>query len=128
MDNPLSLMNSSEDNAEISGIQDVEEGDHSLRLENEQFAFSDHECGMTPNHPSPRSSALITPSSPEEFPEVEELYAISQGGRKIRNEISNAVSTTTIPFSFNRNYNKIFSWSESKKIKGPTSIGVTGAI
>lgn len=46
------------------------------------------------NHPSPNSSAIIIPSSPEEFSEVEELYAISQRGRTIRNGIGIAVSTT----------------------------------
>ena len=51
-----------------------------------------NESGLVSNHPSP-SSAIIIPSSPEEFPEVEELYAISQGGRTICNEVGIALST-----------------------------------
>ena len=48
--------------------------------------------------PASLSAIIITPY-PKEFPEVEELYAIIQGGRTIRNEIHIAVSTTEFPFS-----------------------------
>ena len=97
MDNHLSLVNATKDDLEIGGIQDAEEEDLHC-LDNKRFAFSDNEGGLVSNHPSP-SSTIIIPSSPEEFPEVEELYAISQGGRTIRNEVGIAVSTTEVPFT-----------------------------
>ena len=49
--------------------------------------------------PSASLSAIIITPYPKEFPEVEELYAIIQSGRTIRNEIHIAVLTTKFPFS-----------------------------
>lgn len=97
MDNHLSVVNATKDDSEIGGIQDAEEEDLHC-LDNKRFAFSENESGLVTNHPSP-SSAIIISSSPKEFPEVEELYAISQGGRTIRKEVGIAVSTTKVPFT-----------------------------
>lgn len=77
----------------------VEEEDKFDGLDDNRFAFWENERNLVPNHPSPNLSAITIPSSPEEFPEVKELYAISQGGRTIRNEFGIVVSTTEVPFT-----------------------------
>lgn len=126
MDNHLSLINATKDDLGVGGIQDVEEEDLHY-LDNKRFAFSDNKSGLVSNHSSP-SLAILILSSSEKFPEVEELYAISQGGRIICNEVGIAVSTTKSSIYLDRSENKIFSKSEAKKIKSPISIGVTRAI
>ena len=97
MDNHLSLINATKDDLEVGGIQDVE-GENLHYLDNKRFAFSDNKSGLVSNHSSP-SLAILIFSSSEKFPEVEELYAISQGGRTICNEVGIAVSTTKVPFT-----------------------------
>ena len=97
MDNHFSLVNATKDDSEVGGIQNAE-GEDLHCLDNKWFAFSDNESGLVFNHPSP-SLAIIIPSSPKEFPELEELYAISQGARTIRNEVGIAVLTTKVPFT-----------------------------
>lgn len=83
MGDHLSLMNATENNSEVGGNQDVEEKDNFRYLDDKRFAFLDAESDMASNHPSPSLSAIVIPSSSKEFPEVEELYAISQDAHKI---------------------------------------------
>lgn len=80
---------------------------------------------MVSNHlSSGLSTNNVIPSSPEEFPEVEELYAISP--RMVAQFVMRsviAVPTTEVPINpSNRNYNKIFSRSKDMKPKSPASI------
>ena len=75
--------------------------------------------------PASLSAIIITPY-PKEFPEVEELYAIIQGGRTIRKFILQFQ-----PPNFHLaqpQSQQDFLASETKKIKSPTSIEVTRAI
>lgn len=72
MDNHLLLINATKDISEVGGIEDMEEEEKVFRLDNKQFAFSDHKSGIISNHQSPRSSAIITFLIPRKsFPEVE---------------------------------------------------------
>lgn len=99
MDNHLSLMNAANENFDMDDTRAVEKEDKFDGLDDNRFAFSDNERSLVSNHLSPNLSAITIPSSPEEFPEVEELYAISQGGRTLHNEVGIAVSTTEVPFT-----------------------------